>query len=188
MLGKGEGMASSTTNGLAVGSALLGGMLAGMAVNKVLVQMPAWGEVGQSAWMNFTLTADQGLGLLLFPTIGGGALISAVGAAVSFHFDPRAPRAAKVPVYAAPTLAVAALIVTLVLLAPPRLGLAGAGNSGPGLQQTFAIIVQWWELKAFLHLLAFGSNLWALATVLPSVRTAGAMDTRKKSGSTRIEP
>lgn len=172
-------MASSTTNGLAIGAALLGGLLAGMAVNKVLVQMPAWGEVGQSAWANFTLTADQGLGLILFPAIGGGALISAVGAAVSFHFDPTAPRSARVPVYAAPTLAVAALSVTLVLLAPPRLGLAEAADSGAGLQQTFAIIARWWELKASLHLLTFGSNLWALATVLPSVGTAGAVDTTK---------
>ncbi len=69
------------------------------------------------------------------------------------------------PVYAAVVLAVAALIVTVGLLAPPRLSLKQAGTDIAELQQIFASVDRWWKVKALLHVLTFGSNLWALMTV-----------------------
>jgi hypothetical protein len=87
-----EDMASSRTNGLMVGATLLGGLLAGMAANKVLVELPAWQAVGVVQWANFTRTSDHGLGLTLFPFIGGGALILTVAAAIAIYLDRAAPR------------------------------------------------------------------------------------------------
>jgi hypothetical protein len=159
-------MASSGTNGLLVGATLLGGLLAGMATNKVLVELPAWREVGVVPWASFTRASDQGLGLLLFPIIGGGALLLTVAAAVAFRLDRRAPRSGTVPVYAAPILAIAALLVTVFLLAPPRLSLAQAGNDIVELQRIFASVSLWWDIKALLHGLTFVANLWALVAVL----------------------
>jgi hypothetical protein len=160
-------MASSITRILSVGSALLGGLLAGMAANKVLVQMPAWGEVGLGPWLNFTRITDQGLGLLLFPIIGASALMMAIGAAVSFHLDHAAPQSGAVPSYAAAISAILALIVTIVFLAPARLSLPTSTDNSTTLPQTFANIVRWWDLKALLHVITFGLSLWALAIILP---------------------
>ena len=78
-------MPSTTTRQLAIGATLFGGLLAGMAANKVFVQMPAWSNTGVVAWAEFTRTSDAGLGLILFPAIGGAALICTVGTAIGFR-------------------------------------------------------------------------------------------------------
>src|SRR5258708_32501871 len=143
-------MASSRTNGLMVGVTLLGGLLAGMAANKVLVELPAWQPVGVVQWASFTRTSDHGLGLILFPVIGGSALILTVAAAIAFHLDKAAPRSGAVSVYLAPVLAIIALLVTIFLLAPPRLSLAQAGDNAALLLPIFARVVWWWDIKAFL--------------------------------------
>jgi hypothetical protein len=158
-------MASAITKGLLVGATLLGGLLAGMAVNKVLIQIPAWEEPGVIPWANFTRATNLGLGLILFPVIGGSALLLTVAAAVAFRFDRARPRSGIVPVYAAVVLAIAAFIVTVCLLAPPRLSLKPAASSAADLQLIFASVTRWWGVKALLHLLTFGSNLWALVAV-----------------------
>lgn len=159
-------MASSTTNALVVGANLLGGLLAGMATNKVLVEMPAWAEVGVLSWASFTRAEDMGLGLILFPVIGGSALLLTAAAAAAFHFDRTAAQSGAVPVYAAVVLAVAALVVTVGLLAPPRLSLKQAGANVAELQH--ASVDRWWKVKALLHVITFGSNLWALVALLPA--------------------
>ena len=161
-------MASSTTNALVVGANLLGGLLAGMATNKVLVEMPAWAEVSVLSWTSFTRAEDMGLGLILFPVIGGSALLLTAAAAAAFHFDRTAAQSGAVPVYAAVVLAVAALVVTVGLLAPPRLSLKQAGANVAELQQIFASVDRWWKVKALLHVITFGSNLWALVALLPA--------------------
>jgi hypothetical protein len=161
-----ETMATSLIKGLAVGATLFGGLLAGMAANKVLVELPAWREVSVIPWTNFIRAEDQGLALILFPAIGGCALLLTVATAVAFRFDRAAPRSGAAPVYAAVAMAIAAFIVTVGLLAPSRLSVTQAGNDAAALQQIFASIVRWWEVKAALHVLTFGSNLWALVAVL----------------------
>jgi hypothetical protein len=161
-------MTNSLTRGTLIGATVLGGLLAGMAANKVLVQLPAWGEAGVAGWATFTRTSDQGLGLALFPAIGAGALLLSIAAAVVFHFDRSAPRAGRVPIYLAPLLAIVALAVTILLLAPARLGLAQAAANISELQQLFVRVVRWWDVKALLHVLTFGANVWALVAVVPA--------------------
>jgi hypothetical protein len=175
-------MASSRTNALAVGATLLGGALAGMAVNKTIVEMPAWGEVGVIPWASFTTASDQGLGLILFPIIGGSALLLTVAAAVAFHYDRTAPRSGAAPVYGAPILAIAALVATVFLLAPPRLSLAQAGGNAVELQRIFASVTRWWDIKALLHVLTFVSNLWALVAVLRGSKEGRATFARGLQG------
>jgi hypothetical protein len=161
------------TKGFVVGATLFAGLLAGMSANKVLVQLPAWAEVGVLPWANFTQTADQGLGLILFPVIGGVALLLTVAAVIAFHRDRTAPRSGARPINTAAVLAITALIVTVVLLAPSRLGLSRAAGNVVELQRLFASVTRVWQLKALLHVLTFGANLWALATILRDDRRAG---------------
>ena len=168
-------MASPRTKALMVGATLLGGLLAGMSANKVLVELPAWQAVGVVQWALFTRASDQGVGLILFPVIGGGALILSVAAAVSFRSDRFARRSGAWAVYLAPFLAIIALAVTILLLAPPRLSVLQAGDDATVLQPIAASVARWWDVKAFLHVLAFLANLWALASVLVAVgKTAPA--------------
>jgi hypothetical protein len=163
-------MVTSLIKGFAVGATLFGGLLAGMAANKVLVELPAWREVGVIPWTNFIRAEGQGLGLILFPAIGGCALLLTIAVAVAFRFDRTAPRSAAVAVYAAAVMAIAAFIVTVGLLAPSRLSVTQAGNNVAALQHIFASVVRWWGVKAALHVLTFGSNLWALVIVLSAGR------------------
>ena len=165
-------MTKATTGYLVIGATLLGGLLAGMAANKVLVQLPAWGDAGVTAWVTFTGTADRGLGLILFPVIGAGALLFSIAAALAFYFDREASRSAAIPIYLAPLLAIGAFAVTIFLLAPLRLNLGQVETNTAELQQLFARIVQWWDVKALLHVLTFGTNLWALAAIVPA-RSSG---------------
>jgi hypothetical protein len=167
----------SRIGALAVGASLLGGLLAGMAANKVLVELPAWAEVGATAWATFSRATDNGPQRWLFPVIGGGALLLTVATAVAFHFDRTPRQASRGPVYLAAVLAVVALLETVFLLAPPRLGLVGAGHDLGKLQSLLTELILWWDVKAFLHVLTFGLNLWALVAILAPRGTADRMDT-----------
>ncbi len=77
-------MASSVTRDLVITATLLGGILAGVNVDRTIVQMPAWRHVETRAW---TRKADLGNGLIFYPLVAIGGAILTVAAAVSFHFD-----------------------------------------------------------------------------------------------------
>jgi hypothetical protein len=158
------------TNGLLISAALMGGLLAGLAVNKVLVQIPAWAEVGVIPWASFMRAADLARGFILYPLIGLTALVLTTAAAVTFHVDRTAPSSAAVPIYLASGLAITALIVTTSMLAQPTLSLREIGDNTAELQRIFSLTARWWEIKALLHVLTFASNLWALAIILPATR------------------
>jgi hypothetical protein len=167
-------MASAATNALAISAAALGGLLAGPAVNRVLVEIPAWTEVGALSWAQFTRAGDLGPGLLLYPVTGLGGLLLTLATALSFRFDRMAPRAAAVPVYGSAIMAVVAFFITARLLVPPTLSLRQVGDDPAELQQIFATIAEWWRIKAVLHVLTFGANVWALGALLPARAVATA--------------
>ncbi len=160
-------MAASVTNGLLIGATLMGGLLAGLSTSKVLVQMPAFAEIGAPSWAAYARAADLGPGLLVYPAIGLGALCLTVAAALACALERSVRFPAAVPAYAAAILAIAALVVTNRFLVPPMLGLRQMGENAADLHGVFAHVARWWQLKATLHVLTFGANLWALVTVLP---------------------
>jgi hypothetical protein len=63
-------MTLAVTPWLIIGATFLGGPLAGVAVDRLLVQLPAWQQTGPVAWAEFTRAADLGRGLLLYPAKG----------------------------------------------------------------------------------------------------------------------
>ena len=64
-------MAFSRTEGLAVGAALFGGLLAGVTANRALVQMPAWQRIDVVPWAAFTRAENLGfVGMIFYPAIG----------------------------------------------------------------------------------------------------------------------
>lgn len=155
-------MSSLVTRSLVIGATILGGIIAGFSLNRMLVELPAWQHLGAEAWARYTRAADLSRGFAVYPTEGLAALILTLGAASSLHFDPRVPRSAAWPLYLAAVTALLAFIVTRFLVAPNVLclkkGIADVGL----LQQALVKTTQWWFAKTILHILTFVCNIWAL--------------------------
>jgi hypothetical protein len=102
-------MASVTTRTLLIFATLVSGLLAGGNVDRAFVAMPAWQQVGATAWAEFSRHADLGNGLILYPIEAIGGALLTIAAAIMIHFDRFAPRAAAVLIYAAALFAAGGL-------------------------------------------------------------------------------
>lgn len=158
-------MTVSVARGFVVAAAILGGLLAGMALDRSLVQLPAWQQLGAVAWSNFTRTADLGRGLFFYPAEGLAALLCSVVAAVLVALNLASLRAAAIPVLGAALLAIAALVVTRFHVAPPVLALRDSSLGPDAMRHSLAAVKSWWALKAGLHLLTFLANIWSLVVL-----------------------
>lgn len=154
-------MLSTATRILLVLAAFLAGLLAGGDLDRAFVAMPAWQEVGAVAWAQFSRHADLGNGLFLYPFEAFGSTLLTLAAALCFHFDRTAPRAAAVPLYAACVLAVGGLGFT-VKAAPIMLGI-GELDDPIALQAAFEGFWYWGNWRAVCQVLAFMAQLVALA-------------------------
>jgi hypothetical protein len=150
---------------LIVAATLLDGILAGGDVDRWLVGMPAWQTVGAVGWANYSRLADLGNGLVLYPLLAIGGTLLSVGAAVSFARREKREISVGIPIYAAATLAIIGLLLTLKA-APFMLSLRHIGNEDAAtLQHAFDQFEFWGGLRAVFQTLAFGSNLWSLTMV-----------------------
>jgi hypothetical protein len=158
-------MASPVTIGFVVIATAVSGLLAGTNIDRLIVQMPAWKQVGVLAWATYSREADLGNGLVLYPLEGIGGALLTVCAAVAFYFDRTAPRSAAVPIYAAVVLVLGGLLAT-AQAAPNMLSLREIGDDPAALQRAFDGFNRWGTVRAVFQILAFGVNLWALVSVL----------------------
>lgn len=62
----------------------LGGLLAGVNADRLVVQMPAWRRLGPSAWAAYSRRADLGNAAWLYPPLAFGAAVLNLVAAVRF--------------------------------------------------------------------------------------------------------
>lgn len=155
----------SLTLGLIVGATVVDGLLAGLNVDRVFVQNPAWRKVGTGAWAAYSRHADLGAGLVLYPLEAvGGALLTVAGA-VAFHFDGSAARSASLPIHLAVVLVIGGLLST-VAAAPKMLSLRRIGDDPRAIESAFVGFKRWGNVRAVFQVLAFGANLWALVAVL----------------------
>jgi cytochrome c biogenesis factor len=155
----------SLTRSLVIGATILGGLLAGVAVDKSMVQLPSWRQIGLVPWAEFTRTADLGRGLIFYPAQGIGALLCSVVAAVVFGVNRTEPREAAIPIYGAAGLAILAFIVTRYVIAPDTLSVGNVDDNAAALQIIFDRLQPWWTGKASLHALTFFANVWALVAL-----------------------
>jgi hypothetical protein len=155
----------AVTRSLAVGAVVLGGIVAGFSVNRLLVELPAWADLGPEPWASFTRRADLGKGLVVYPLEGLSALVCSVGAAVLAHFD-RSDQSTLLPLHLAGVTALIAFVVTRFLIAPEVLTLRGDLANPSSIQNAFASIRSWWQLKAGLHTITFACNVWGLMTLM----------------------
>ncbi len=62
--------AAILTRGLVIGAIILGGLLAGETVDKSVVQLPSWRQIGPVTWEEFTRSADRGRQLIFLSGAG----------------------------------------------------------------------------------------------------------------------
>lgn len=160
---KGKIMASTTTRVLLILAIVTSGFLAGANVDRALVAMPAWHQVGAIAWADFSRHADLGNGRTLYPLEAFGSLFLTLAAALRFHLDRSTPRAAKVFLDAAVPLLIGGLIFT-AKAAPIMLGISGPSDL-PALQHAFEGFLYWGNLRGACQVLAFVIQTATLAVL-----------------------
>lgn len=169
-------MLSSTTKAFVVGATLFGGILAGVTANRVLVQLPAWEDIGLIPWANFTRAENAGTGSIFYPVLGLAAILFTFAAAAAFRFDRATCGWPRRAIYSAALLTVIWSVVTRVLLVPAMFGLRAAGNDVTQLHQIFSTVKRWSAVNDVLHVLTFSLTLCALTTVLSIPKTARRPD------------
>lgn len=163
-------MAIVWTRRLSCGAALANGALAGMNVNRSLVEMPTWQRVGPLDWAAFSRHADLGpVGRLLYPSLALAVAILSLAAAV--------------PIYGAPLLTLGGLLVTTRAV-PIMLSVPNRGTDPVALQPALNGFQFWGNLRGAFQVLAFVANLWSLVPLsAPAPRSAAA----SRSQATRPE-
>lgn len=156
-------MISTVTRNLLIAATLVGGLLAGADVDRALVAMRAWQQVGPEAWAAFCRHADLGNGLILYPVEAFGGALLILGAALSIGRDQSAPRSIALAIYAASILALAGLVLTLKA-APIMLGIKETTDP-QALRGAFEGFYFWGGIRGVCQVLAFFALLWALGSL-----------------------
>jgi len=157
---------------LIASAALMNGLLAGLNVQRALVEMPAWRAVGAPGWSTFSRNADLGPNArIVVPFEAFAGTILSISAALLFAPGPQLPRIGRTPVYAAAVLSALGLLTTLKA-APFMLSLRQAGNDPILLQRAFRGFEFWGGVRGVFHVLAFCASLWSLVACSNPQRTA----------------
>jgi hypothetical protein len=156
-------MISSRTRALLIAAAVLSGLLAGGNVDRAIVAIPAWAQVGAPAWAEFSRHADLGNGLVLYPLEAIGAFLLIVLTAGSLYVDRAAKAHIMLPLCGAAVLAAAGLLCTLK--AAPIMLSVGHLSDPASLRQAFDGFRFWGDIRGAAQVLAFFATVWALAVV-----------------------
>ena len=139
------------------------------SMNRTLVEMPAWRQVGVQAWATFSRRADLGNGEIMYPLIGIGGTVLILAAAIAFRLSPKRPLSASVPLYGAALMAICVMLTT-TQAAPFMLSLHRIGDNPAVLQQAFDGFYRWDSIRA-----VFGA-VGGCAEILALVALALALD------------
>ena len=145
---------------------LLGGLAA--ALNRTLVEMPAWRLLGAGAWATFSRQADLGNGAIVYPIVGIAGAASILAAAIAFRFSSQRPWSVGVPLYGAALMAVCGLLAT-TQAAPIMLSLRRIGDDPAALRYAFEGFYRWDSIRAVFGTLGYCAEIWTLIALL-SVR------------------
>ncbi len=161
-------MVSRGTVRLAILATLVDSILAGMNVNRALVEMPAWQETGPLAWAAYSRHADLSrIGAILYPLNAFAGAILSTAAVIRFRRDGSTPKAATIPLYLAPLLSMADLLTTLKA-APNMLRVRHLDNNATALQQSLNGCQYWGNIRGLFQFLVFVANLWSLVALMDS--------------------
>jgi hypothetical protein len=152
------------TTSLLIIALLTSGLLAGGNVDRAVVAMPAWKQVGAEAWAAFSRHADLGNGLFLYPVEAVGGAVLALAAAITIHLGRSAPRSAVIALYVAALLAAGGLLLT-AKAAPIMLGVSDLTQT-TSLRNAFEGFWYWGNLRAVCQIMTFVAQLASCAAIL----------------------
>ncbi len=161
----GEVMVSLRTKILLAAANLFGGLMAGMNIDRAIVAMPAWQQVGSLAWAVFSQKADLGNGLFLYPFEAIAGVLLNIGAILSYRFDRLKIPSKAWPLYLAVFLSIGGLLVT-IKAAPIMLGVPQLAGDPVPIQNAFDGFNFWGGIRGVFQVSAFIAEIWAMATIL----------------------
>jgi hypothetical protein len=131
-------------------------LLAGVGVDRMLVQMPAWRRTGTDDWAAYSRNADLAPGAALYPSAAFVGATCTIAAAALAEPDERAP------------LLIASAFAVLGLLAtggaaPNMLRLRDGSVDRVTLERSFRGFHRWGNVRAVLQSGALAANVWALS-------------------------
>jgi hypothetical protein len=157
---------------LVTGTLIVVGLLGSLA-DRALVATPAWNDIGVSGWATYSLHADHGNGLILYPIQGILPTLLAISAAISQRLHRRGRHPASTPINLT-ALSMIGVIVTTLIAAPTMLGVDDLDDNLPDLQRAYDSFTLWGVyVRGAFFAIAFLTALWALIALL---RAAGGPD------------
>ncbi len=140
---------------LLLAAAVMNGLLAGVRLNKSVVELPAGRRIGSVAFASFSRAADLGNGLPFYAALGLMTPAVSVAAAVD------------TVVGAAPSMLLLILAIAIACLsaaharatagaAPNMHRIGSLGNDAEALDDTYRRFRVWHDARAILQVLAFG--------------------------------
>jgi hypothetical protein len=136
-------------------AAVMNGLLAGVSLNKSVVELPAGRRIGSLAFASFSRAADLGNGLPYYAALGLMTPAISVAAAV------------EIVVGAAPSMALLILAVAVACLSIAHVGatvgaapnmhrIGRLGNDAEALDGAYGRFRVWHDARAILQVLTFG--------------------------------
>lgn len=153
----------TTTEVLAMLAAATGGIAAGFTIDRSIVALTAWRQLGAEAWAAFSRRADLGRGLVLYPVVGVSTWLLSLATAVSYATQDGPPTAAAA-VYSAGALSLLPAIATA--RAAPNMLKVRRTDAGEELSLALTRFTRWNHVRAASQTLCFAANLWALVALL----------------------
>jgi hypothetical protein len=150
------------TRRLLIAATLVNGLLASGNINRAVVDMPAWRQVGVLGWAVFSRHADLGpRAIIVYPGEAFTGMILSVAAAVMFRRDRGAPRAAAIPLYTAALLTIGGLLFT-IKAAPIMLSVRHLGDDPVAFQRACDGFAHWVLWRGPCQCAAYLASFWAL--------------------------
>jgi hypothetical protein len=141
---------------LALAATAFGGVLAGINVDRMIVQFPALRKLGPETWGNYSRNADlAATGMTLYPLVGIGH--AALSVAIAASPDRRSRTAA----ITAAGLALGGMALTFKA-APFMLSVRKIGNDTVALERARHGFNYWSRIRAACQIGAFAANVWTL--------------------------
>jgi hypothetical protein len=152
-------MTFNLTFSLILAATVLTGLLAGISLDKAIVQLPARHRMGVIGFAAFSRANDLGAGLIVYPVLGIGAALLTIIAALAVFFQ-GVPLADAWPLHTSALLALLHSVAT-ARAAPNMLRLRQPADDEALLTETLDRFAKWHNLRAVLQLLNFLMLVWA---------------------------
>jgi hypothetical protein len=138
------------------------GILTGASLDQSIKQLPARHKIGMVAFSAYSRAADLGPGIVWYATIGVGAAVLTIAAAIAVYLQAM-PATQAWPIYAAAGLSVAHSIAT-TQAAPTNFSQRRVADDEERLRAVFVRFERWQAVRAAFQVLTFAAMLVGLIT------------------------